>query len=133
MRVQLVFDLENTTAYDYTLQAPRAYGPIAMERRKSSQSLMRDNLMTWSEEWGGNYGAESADNSILIPARQTVRVRFYNEYMILEDVDTQQDWKNSEVQNRYVQEMLKDVESFVILDELSHYRIELPLHDVMKN
>jgi hypothetical protein len=104
-----------------------------MEKLKSSQSLVRDNLMNWSGEWGGNYGAESANNSILIPARQTVRVRFANEYMILEDGDSQQDWKNGEVQKRYVHEMLKDVESFVILDEPSHYRIELPLHDATKD
>ena len=133
MKVQLVFDLENTAAYDYTLRPPGIYGPIAMEQVKSSRSLARNNLMTWSQEWGGNYGAYSPDDSILIPAHQTVRVRFANEYEFLENPDSQQDWKNGEVQKQYVKEMLKNVDSFIILDEASHYRIELPLRDAMMN
>jgi hypothetical protein len=135
MWVQVLFDLENTTAYDYTLQAPTDYGLVRMQKLKSSNGLVTGNLIIWSAEQGGNFSAIGGDNSILIPARQTVRVRFSNQYSISEDDDPnrRRDWGNNEVQKQFVREMLRDIDSFVILDETSRYRIELPLQDAVKD
>lgn len=134
MNVDLIFDLENDTAYDYTLQAPNSYGLVAMEKVGSKNSLVRVEFLKWSPEYSGVLRPINGDNQILIPAHQTVRVRFSNQYFMMDYADPKkrQDWENGEVGKQFVRDTLKDSDSFVIFDETSHYRIELPLKDALR-
>jgi len=134
MRLRFSYDLENTTSSDYTLELPQSYGLQVMQRLRSSDTLVNGKGVTWFVAEPLNIAAPDENKAILIPARQSVRVVFSIDYEILDDTDTMRtsDWSNKDVQKDFVRTMLKDADSFVLLDETHRYRINLPLQDALR-
>jgi hypothetical protein len=135
MRVQLYYDLENTTSLDYTLEPPQYSTIVSLQKLKSRGSLVDGKGLAWEiARRPSNLATDTEGKGILIPAQQTVRVLFTINYEIIDDSDLAKisDWGSSNVQKEFVQSMLEDVDSFVLLDESQRYRIELPLEDVTK-
>jgi hypothetical protein len=133
--VQVSYDLENSTDSDYTLPQPDSAGLIAMQKLKSNGSLVDGKGLKWSLAEPLNHLWTAEQKTILIPAHQTVRVVFAIDYDIDDDdaeATAVTDWTNNEVQKHFARHLLKDADAFVLLDENSRYRINLPLQDALR-
>jgi hypothetical protein len=133
--VQVSYDLENTTASDYTLQPPQSAGLTAMQELKPNGTLVEGKNLKWSLAEPLNHLWTADQKPILIPAHQIVRVVFSMEYEINDDDSSATsitDWNDKTVRRDFARHLLKDAEAFVLLDESSHYRIELPLQDALR-
>jgi hypothetical protein len=135
MTVQISYDLENSTNLDYTMEPPQTAGWIPMQRLKSNGTLVDGKGLKWSAAEPFGHLWISDRKAILIPAHQTVRVFFSIDYVI-NDGDSVAtsitDWKKEGVQRNFARHELGNTDSFLIFDQAHHYRIELPLEDVMQ-
>jgi hypothetical protein len=143
LRTALVFDLRNNTATDYTLEEHPSDTVVVMQRMKSSDTLVSGMGLTWTPEHGpgtqqlddrGNPTIPKgffADAPIFIPSGQAVRVYFWSEYDIPDIVAALPKGETIHP-NTVLQNALKDTNSFVLLDKLHRYQIELPLQDALK-
>ena len=135
MTVQISYDLENTTNLDYMLGPPQTTGLIPMQRLKSSETLIDGKRLKWSAAEPFNHLWISDRKAILIPAHQTVRVFFFIDYTINDNdpvATSVTDWTKAGVQQEFERHLLKDTDSFVIFDQAHHYRIDLPVEDVVQ-
>jgi hypothetical protein len=140
LRTALVFDLRNNTTTDYTLEEHPSDTVVVMQRMKSSDTLVSGMGLTWSLEHGpGTRQLDDpstpkgffVDAPIFIPSGQAVRVYFWSEYDIPETVAALP--KGETIHPTTVlQNALKDTNSFVLLDKLNRYQIELPLQDALR-
>jgi hypothetical protein len=144
LRAGFGFDLRNNTAADYTLEAHPSETTVVMQRMQSSGTLVSGMGLTWSPEHGpgtqqlDEQGIPSkvpkgffADAPISIPSGQAVRIYFWAEYDMDDIVAALP--KGTEIHPAtVVQRALKDTESFVLLDTVNRYRIELPLQDAVR-
>lgn len=144
LRTGFLFDLRNNTATDYTLEEHPSDTIVVMQRMKSSNALVSGMGLTWTPEHGpgtqqlDDQGIPSnvpkgvfIDTPIFIPSGQAVRVYFWSEYD-MDDVVAALP-KGAEIHPpTVVQRALKDTESFVLLDTVNRYRIELSLQDAVK-
>ena len=144
LRAGFVFDLRNNTAADYTLEEHPSDTTVVMQRMKSSDALVSGMGLTWSPEHGP--GTQQLDDQgipskvpkgafigapIFIPSGQAVRVYFWSDYD-MDDIAAALP-KGAEIHpTTVVQRALKDTESFVLLDTVNRYRIELSLQDAMR-
>lgn len=150
LRAKLVFDLWNTTGYDYTLEAKPSAATIVMQKVKAEPSLVDGMGLTWTVEHGSGTGQLHADGipgmsreaflvgPVFIPAGEAVRVDFWSEYDIFDIVaalgkDEKIELSDPRQQKKILKHALEDTDSFVILDKTNHYRIELPLQEAVKN
>jgi hypothetical protein len=144
LRASFVFDLRNNTAADYTLEGHSSDTTIVMQRMKSIDTLVSGMGMTWTPERGpgtqqlDDRGIPSkipkgafTDAPILIPSGQAVRIYFWSEYDMVDIVAALP--KNETIHPKTIlQSALKDTESFVLLDKINRYRIDLPLKDALR-
>jgi hypothetical protein len=144
LQAGFVFDLRNNTAADYTLEAHPSDTTVVMQKMKSSDTLVSGMGLTWSPEHGpgtqqlDEQGIPSKipkgafiDAPIFIPSGQSVRIYFWSAYDVPDIVAAFP--KNETIHPKTVlQSALKDTESFVLLDTVNRYRIELPLQDAVK-
>jgi hypothetical protein len=144
LRAGFVFDLRNNTGADYTLEAHPSDTIVVMQKMKSGDTLVSGMGLTWSPEHGpgtqqlDERGIPSKipkgafiDSPIFIPSGQAVRIDFWSAYDVPDIVAALP--KNETIHPKTVlQSALKDTESFVLLDTVNRYRIELPLQDVAK-
>jgi len=144
LRAGFVFDLRNNTAADYTLEAHPSNTTVVMQKIRSSNTLVSGIGLTWSPEHGP--GTQQLDEQgipskipkgafigapIFIPSGQAVRIYFWSAYDVPDMVAAQ--LMNETIYPKTVlQSALKDTESFVLLDTVNRYRIELPLQDALK-
>ena len=133
---RLFYDLENTTAFDYTLDPPDSASVVPMERLKENGSLVDGNGLKWALAAPSSRIIRAAEENkpIVIPAHETVRIEFDAVYDIFDDVDVKRDvkkakWENEEELKKFLNSTLLDVQSFVLLDESQRYKIELSLRD----
>ena len=144
LRAGLVFDLKNNTGADYTLEEHPSDTVVVMQRMKFSNTLVSGMGLTWSPERGpgtqqldgqGNRNTLPkgffANAPIFIPSGQAVRVYFWSEYDILETVAALPKGETI-YPTTVLQNALKDTDSFVLLDKLHRYQIELPLQNALK-
>ena len=148
LRVKLMFDLFNTTGYDYTLEAKPSATMMVMQKVKSEPSLVDGIGLTWTVEHGSGTGQLHADGipgfsreaylvgPIFIPAGEAVRVDFWSEYDLFDIVaalgkDERIALSDPVQQRKILQHAMADTDSFVLLDKANHYRIELPLRDAV--
>jgi hypothetical protein len=149
LRAELVFDLWNTTGYDFTLEAKPSETMIVMQKVRSEPSLVDGLGLTWTVEHGSGTGQLHADGipgfsreaflvgPVFIPAGEAVRVDFWSEYDIFDIVaaignDEKIRLSDPAQQRKILKHALADTDSFVLLDKKNHYRIELPLQDAVK-
>lgn len=133
--VQISYDLENSTAYDYTLQAPNSLGLVSMQRLKSNGSLVDGKGLDWSLVEPTHHLWMTEQKTVLIPAHQTARVVFAISYDINGDdavATSITDWTKEATQKEFARHLLSGAEAFVLLDEGRRYRIDLPLQDAFK-
>jgi hypothetical protein len=133
--VQVSYDLENSTNYDYRLEPPETVGLVAMQKLKSNGSLVDGKGLKWSLAEPLNHLWTAEQKAILIPAHQTVRVVFAIDYEIDDDDSAATnitDWTKAETQKDFARHVLRDADDFVLLDENLRYRIDLPLQDVLR-
>jgi hypothetical protein len=148
LRVKLMFDLFNTTRYDYTLEAKPSATMMVMQKVKSEPSLVDGIGLTWTVEHGSGTGQLHADGipgfsreaylvgPIFIPAGEAVRVDFWSEYDLFDIVaalgkDERIALSDPVQQRKILKHAMADTDSFVLLDKANHYRIELPLRDAV--
>jgi hypothetical protein len=144
LRAALIFDLRNNTATDYTLEEHPSDTVVVMQRMKSSGTLVSGMGLTWAPEHGP--GTQQLDDRglstnvpkgffvdapIFIPSGQAVRVYFWSEYDVPEVVSILPKGETIHP-NTVLQNALKDTNSFVLLDKLNRYEIELPLQDALR-
>lgn len=133
--VRISYDVENSTAYDYTLQAPNSAGLVSMQRLKSNGSLVDGKGLDWSLAEPAHHPWMTEQKTVLIPAHQTARVAFAISYDIDGDdavATSITDWTKEATQREFARHLLSDAEAFVLLDEVHRYRIDLPLQDAFK-
>ncbi len=130
MTVLVSYDLENATQSDYTLEPAGTTGLIAMQRLRSSRALIDAKDLKWSVAEPENHLWVSDPKEILIPAGQTVRVSFGMEYDLTDensDAVKVKNWDADGVQKKIVQDLLSDVDAFVLMDNAHRYQIDLSL------
>lgn len=149
LRAELIFDLWNTTRYDYTLEAKPSETMIVMQKVRAEPSLVDGLGLTWTVEHGPGTGQLHADGipglsreaylvgPVFIPAGEAVRVDFWSEYDIFDITaalgrDEKIQLSDPVQQKKILGHALADTDSFVLLDKKNHYRIELPLQDAVK-
>jgi hypothetical protein len=135
MTVQICYDMENSSNVDYTLEPPQAAGLFAMQRLKSTGTLVDGKRLKWSATEPFHHEWIPDRKGILIPAHQTVRVYFFMDYVISDDdafATSVRDWNKAGVEQEFARHELGDTESFVIFDQAHHYQIELPLEEVSR-
>jgi hypothetical protein len=129
--VSYEFDVQNTTDADYTLAPPRKT-VIAMQKLKSSGTLIDGSGLVWrtlkgTEEIGGS--ETYVDKPILLPPGQAVRVVFILSYQFF-DASTPSNKTPPEGQlERFGRDQSKNIGGFVLLDQVNHYQIELPIDE----
>jgi len=148
LRVRLMFDLWNSTRYDYTLEGKPSATMVVMQKIKSEPSLVDGIGLTWTVEHGSGTGQLHADGipgfsreaflagPIFIPAGEAVRADFWLEYDLFDIVaalgkDERIVLSDPVQQRRILKHALADTDSLVLLDKVNHYRIELPLRDAV--
>ena len=102
--VQISYDLENSTAYDYTLQAPNSLGLVSMQRLKSNGSLVDGKGLDWSLAEPTHHLWTTEQKTVLIPAHQTARIVFVISYDINGDDDVATsitDWTKEATQKEF--------------------------------
>ena len=149
LRAELVFDLWNSTRYDYTLEAKPSETMIVMQKVRAEPSLVDGLGLTWTVEHGPGTGQLHAEGipgvsreaylvgPVFIPAGEAVRVDFWSEYDIFDITaalarDEKIQLSDPVQQKKILRHALADTDSFVLLDKKNHYRIELPLQDAVK-
>ena len=149
LQAKLVFDLRNTTGYDYTLQAKPSDTMIVMQKVRSEPTLVDGIGLTWTVEHGSGTGQLHAsgipglarevflEGPIFIPAGEVVRVDFWSEYDSFDIVAAigkgeEIQLSNPAQQRKILKHALESTDSFVLLDKTNHYRIELPARDIVK-
>jgi hypothetical protein len=133
--VQVSYDVENSTAYDYTLQAPNSAGLVSMQRLKSNGSLVDGKGLVWSLAEPLHHLWTAEQKPVLIPAHQTARIVFAISYDINGDdsvATSVTNWTEKQTQKDFARHLLSDAEAFVLLDEGHRYRIDLPLQDALR-
>lgn len=127
--VSYEFDLHNTTNADYMLEPPRK-SVIAMQKLKSSGTLIDGSGLVWRTLKGTEEisGPETyVDKPILLPPGQAVRVVFILSYQFF-DASAHKAPTESQL-TQFGREQSKDIDGFVLLDQVNHYRIELPIDE----
>jgi hypothetical protein len=100
---------------------------VVMQRMKSSDTLVSGLGLTWTPESKGAF----TEAPIFIPSGQAVRICFWSEYDTPDIVAALP--KDQTIHpNTVLQTALKDTQSFVLLDKLNRYQIELPLQDALR-
>jgi hypothetical protein len=132
---RISYDLENSTAYDYTLQDSKSLGLVSLQRLKSNGSLVDGKGLDWSLAEPTHHLWMTEQKTVLIPAHQTARVVFFIAYDIDGDdavATSITDWTKKQTQKEFARHLLSDAEEFVLLDEARRYRIDLPLQDAFR-
>jgi hypothetical protein len=150
LRAKLIFDLRNNTSTDYTLEEKPSDTTFVMQKIRGKDALVDGMGLTWSVEHGpgsrqldsngipSNFPRDAfIDAPILLPAGQAVRVDFWSEYDLI-DLRAASDGDKTPLtdrneQTKVLKYLLRDTESFVLLDKTDRYRIDLPLGEMAKN
>ena len=135
INLKVSYDLENSTAYDFTLYAPNSAGLVSMQRLKSNGSLVDGKRLDWSLAEPTHHLWMTEQKIILIPAHQTARVVFFISYDINGDdpvATSITNWTKEETTKEFARHLISDAAAFVLLDELHRYRIDLPLQDAFR-
>jgi hypothetical protein len=129
--VSYEFDVQNTTNTDYVLAPPRK-SVIAMQKLKSSGALIDGSGLVWrtlkgTEDVGGSEAY--IDKPILLPPGQAVRVVFMLSYQFFDTSAANNKTPTEGQLNQFGRDQSKDIGGFVLLDQVNHYQIELPIDE----
>lgn len=134
------FDLRNNTEVDYTLEEKPSARIVVMQKLKSSDTLVSGMGLYWLLENGSGTKPDEfipVATPILIPSGQAVRVGFWSGYDVVDIAaalgkDEKMQLSDQNQQKRIFKNSLKDTDSYVLLDKVNRYRIELPLQDALR-
>lgn len=129
--VSLEFDIQNTTNTDYMLAPPRRT-VIAMQKLRSSGTLIDGSGLVWralkgTEEIGTS--ETYVEKPILLPPGQPVRVVFILSYQFFDASAPNNKIPTEGQLDHFGREQSKDIGGFVLLDQVNHYQIELPIDE----
>lgn len=127
--VSYEFDVQNTTNTDYMLAPPRKT-VIAMQKLKSSGTLIDGSGLVWRTLKGTEdiAGSETyVDKPVLLPPGQPVRVVFILSYQFFDASAPKNKTPTEDQLDQFAREQSKDIGGFVLLDQVNHYQIDLPI------